>query len=262
MRVYAVSDLHVDYPENLEWIQSLGETSHQGDVLILAGDVSHQLDALRQVFESLRSKFMDVFFVPGNHDLWIDEDELDCSLEKFHTIEALCKELGILRDVHHYGELSIVPLLGWYDFSFGEPDRHLRRAWRDFRSCQWPVHLDNAAALNDFFLNKNESLLSTSNTTVISFSHFLPGIDVMPTRIPVQCRRIYPILGSDALGEQVRKLNPDIHVYGHSHVNQSIELDNIRFVNNALAYPSENHIARRQLDCVWEVAELEYAAAR
>lgn len=72
----------------------------------------------------------------------------------------------------------------------------------------------------------------------------------MPSRIPHERRRVYPVLGSVGLGEQVKQLQPDIHIYGHSHVNQSIELDNIRYVNNAFAYPKEERIARKQLHCV------------
>ena len=75
----------------------------------------------------------------------------------------------------------------------------------------------------------------------------------MPSYIPEDRRRIYPVLGSDGLGEQVKQLNPDIHIYGHSHVNQSVELENIRYVNNAFARPTENRIARKQLHCVLEL---------
>ena len=255
MRVFAVSDLHVDYTENLEWILHLHDTDYLDDILILAGDVSDSLPMLRQVFASLRSKFKQVLFVPGNHELWIQNDEFNCSLEKFDAINDLCEEQGVQAGAFQCGDISFVPLLGWYDFSFGKPDRHLLRAWRDFRACSWPTFLKNDADVSDYFLNKNIALLNTTNTTVISYSHFLPRIDVMPSRIPIDRRRVYPVLGSSGLGEQVKKLNPDIHVYGHSHVNQSVELDDIRYVNNAFAYPSEHRISRKQLHCVFEQIE-------
>ena len=74
----------------------------------------------------------------------------------------------------------------------------------------------------------------------------------MPAGIPVKRRNVYPVLGSEALGVQVKQLSPMIHVYGHSHVNQDIELDGIRYVNNAFAYPSESQISRKQLKCIYE----------
>jgi predicted phosphodiesterase len=252
MRVFAVSDVHVDYAENLHWILQLSEQDYQQDILILAGDVSDDMALLAQVFESLARKFRQVLFVPGNHELWVQNEQHDSSLDKFLAINALCAACGVDTSLVEYEAVSFVPLLSWYDFSFGEPDRHLKRAWRDFRACRWPAHLNDNNAVADYFHQKNIPLLGTENNTVISYSHFLPRIDVMPERIPQERRRVYPVLGSDGLGEQVRRLNPDIHVYGHSHVNQSIELDDIKYVNNAFAYPGEAHLSRKRLHCVYE----------
>lgn len=252
MRVFAVSDVHVDYPENLEWVLQLSRQDYQDDVLILAGDVSHELELLAQVFDSLQGKFRELLFVPGNHELWVHNSEQESSLEKFEAANSLAARHGVHTSLLEMNEVSFVPLLSWYDFSFGEPDRHLKRAWRDFRACRWPEHLSSSEALTDYFHRKNLPLLNTQNKTVISYSHFLPRIDVMPERIPEERRRVYPVLGSAKLGEQLNQLRPDIHVYGHSHVNQNIELDSIRFVNNAFAYPGESRISRKRLHCVYE----------
>lgn len=251
MRVFALSDLHADFPENLNWILQLSDLEYQDDVLVLAGDITDRLQVLVQVLNSLRSKFKEVLFVPGNHDLWINNDDLKCSIEKFGAIAKLCKEEGVKQSAQEFGELTIVPMFSWYDFSFGEPDRHLRRAWRDFKSCVWPADLPDVAAVNQHFLSMNERVLGIRNSKVISFSHFLPRIDVMSKSIPMERRHVYPVLGSVALGEQVKKLKPDIHIYGHSHVNQSIKIDEICYINNAFAYPREQKIARKQLHCVY-----------
>lgn len=252
MRVFAISDVHVDYPENLQWILQLSQHDYQNDILILAGDVSDSMDLLAQVFASLEGKFKALLFVPGNHELWLTNQEYDCSLDKFEAIKLLADKCGVHTSLLEFENLSFVPLLSWYDFSFGEPDRHLKRAWRDFRACSWPAHLHDSNEVAEFFHQKNLPLLGTENKTVISYSHFLPRIDVMPDRIPRHRRRVYPVLGSAGLGEQLKQLKPDIHVYGHSHVNQSIELDAIRYVNNAFAYPSESRISRKRLHCVHE----------
>lgn len=250
--MFAISDVHVDYPENLQWILQLSQHDYQDDILILAGDVSDSMDLLAQVFESLKGKFKALLFVPGNHELWVTNQEYDCSLDKFEAIKLLAESYAVHTSLLEIENLSFVPLLSWYDFSFGEPDRHLKRAWRDFRACRWPDHLNDSNAVAEFFHQKNLPLLDTKNKTVISYSHFLPRIDVMPDRIPSHRRRVYPVLGSAELGEQLKRLEPDIHVYGHSHVNQSIELDAIRYVNNAFAYPSESRISRKRLHCVHE----------
>jgi predicted phosphodiesterase len=250
MRFFALSDIHVDYSENLDWIEAISSDKYRNDVLILAGDATDDLVLLERILSGLRVKFSSVLFVPGNHELWLRKGDEDCSLEKFSVIKKLCQSLGVETDVAHFGEVSVVPLYSWYDFSFGQPDRHLLRAWRDFRECRWPDFLDGAEAISKHFLAMNTDRLAVSNDIVISFSHFMPRIDLMPERIPEKRKIVYPVLGSESLGKQVSQLNPDIHIYGHSHVNRSIEVDDICYVNNAFAYPSEENISRKKLHCV------------
>ena len=148
------------------------------------------------------------------------------------------------------GPLAIVPLLAWYDFSFGVPDATIQRRWMDFRRCRWPdgVH---EAEITRRFLAENRFEPHQSDT-VISFSHFVPRIDLMPPGVPPEHRTLYPVLGSTALNEQIRRLGSQIHVYGHSHINRDLVLDGTRYVNNAFGYPSEGHIAAKSLRCIHE----------
>ena len=180
MRVFAVSDVHVDYAENLAWVLSLDRKEYAKDILILAGDVTDKMPLLEQVFISLAASFKAVLFVPGNHELWVREDNFDCSLDKFEAISELCKSCGVRTDVLKLSDISFVPLYSWYDFSLGEPGRHLRREWRDFRACSWPEHLVESQDVTEHFLKLNIHKLKIRNKIVISFSSFFPKIDVMP----------------------------------------------------------------------------------
>jgi metallophosphoesterase superfamily enzyme len=71
-----VSDLHTDYPENMEWVRRLpaqvGAGEGRGvDALVVAGDVAETRDNFARTMEVLRERFAAVFYVPGNHDLWL-----------------------------------------------------------------------------------------------------------------------------------------------------------------------------------------------
>jgi len=253
MRIYALSDLYVDYSENMRWVLSIDESEHLNDILVLAGDLSHTVSDLRRVFLSLSKKFRAVHFIPGNHALWVLDEDYDCSIKKFLGLKSLCLDCGIWMDHAEYSGVSIVPLYSWYDFSFGRPDRYLAKAWRDFRACKWPENFKNNQNITEYFLDLNKKYLSVSNDILISYSHFLPRLDLMPSYIPEKKRNVYPVLGSNALGEQISKLNPDIHVYGHSHVNQMVEIDNTKYINNAFGYPSEGRISRKKLQCILNI---------
>ena len=64
-KVFAIADIHVDYKQNLEFINQLPADKYVDDGLVLAGDVTDHMSLLRSVLESLCKKFKSVFFVPG-----------------------------------------------------------------------------------------------------------------------------------------------------------------------------------------------------
>jgi len=251
MRVFAVSDVHVDYQDNKKWLLGLSSVDYLDDVVILAGDLTDDLQLLEECFNDISAKFSKVLFVPGNHELWVSRDRRFNSIEKYQQISELAISTGVSMTPTHFGTLSIVPLFSWYDFSFATPDKKLMDTWMDFRACVWPDN-KQPSEITDYFLDKNKVNLSVRNETVISFSHFLPRIDLMPIYIPPAYHYLYPALGSDLLEEQIRVLKPNIHVYGHSHVNRKLTLGGVQYINNAFGYPSEDSITVKELICIYE----------
>lgn len=55
------------------------------------------------------------------------------------------------------------------------------------------------------FIGINEAYLGLNNKFIISFSHFVPRIDILPSSIPPSKRDLYPVLGSTLLEKQIRK---------------------------------------------------------
>ena len=249
MRVFALSDIHVDYDVNERWVEKLSRSEHSNDVLILAGDISHSITRLQRCLSGLVVRFKKVLFVPGNHDLWVTpEDSCRDSIEKFEKLRKVAEQSGSSMTPYHHGALSIVPLFAWYDFSFGTPDKELEDTWMDFRACQWPP-LWNVADVTLHFLEMNKYERVSENETIISFSHFLPRIDVMPRFDGI--RWLLPVLGTIGLERKVRELRSAIHVYGHSHLNRRVLLDGTHYVNNAYGYPHETHLSAKNLHCIY-----------
>jgi len=252
MRVFALSDVHIDYEVNSKWIANLSVAEYQDDVLILAGDVSDTRPLLDWCLRTLVKRFKKVLFVPGNHDLWvIREDRIKNSLQKFEDVCDVVESSGASMQAFREQGVSIIPVLGWYDYSFGEPSVELKSMWMDYRACRWPsgfTEKDVAAHFTDF----NNKQTSLADGKVITYSHFLPRIDLMPGFIPSAMKLLYPILGSVQLELQLRRYNPSIHVYGHSHVNRQVKIDGVAYINNAFGYPSETRIAAKRLMCIHE----------
>jgi predicted phosphodiesterase len=252
MRVFALSDVHVDYDVNARWVGGLSMSDYRDDVLILAGDLTDTLPRLEWCLATLAARFKKVLFVPGNHDLWvIRDDPRKDSLQKFDDVCAAVESSGASMQPFRERGLAIVPLLGWYDYSFGEPGEELKATWMDYRACRWPSGFTEEK-IAAYFAAFNDKQVTHVHEKVITYSHFLPRIDVMPWFIPGASRLLYPILGSAGLDRQLRKLNATMHVYGHSHVNRHLQIDGVIYINNAFGYPSETRIAAKRLKCIYE----------
>ncbi|MFL6623909.1 MAG: metallophosphoesterase [Sulfurifustaceae bacterium] len=250
MRVFALSDVHIDYDANARWLAGLSRVDYQDDVLILAGDISDNVALLASCFETVAHRFKKVLYVPGNHDLWVIRDNpRRSSFDKFDLVRELALSFGLSLTPLRFDALDIVPLFGWYDYSFGMPSRELLDIWADYRACVWPCDVAGVAAR---FAEENAAALQVRGGNIISCSHFLPRIDLMPHYIPPDKRILYPVLGTSRLEAQLRALGSRIHVYGHSHVNRQVTIDGVRYINNAFGYPSETRITAKQLLCVWE----------
>lgn len=129
-RVLCISDLHVDNADNMEWLAnhtglvSDGVKLCDSDLIVVAGDISHQFDRIEQSFSYLQRQGPSILFVPGNHEAWLNSSELESgnSLKKLERIYEVCDRMGVITGPVLVGNteerphgLWIAPLESWYD---------------------------------------------------------------------------------------------------------------------------------------------------
>ncbi|CAF9911147.1 MAG: hypothetical protein GOMPHAMPRED_007323 [Gomphillus americanus] len=71
--LYAISDIHLSYPQNREYWSALPLRKHDfppKSGLILAGDVGESISHLRLALEIALQVFSYVWWIPGNHELY------------------------------------------------------------------------------------------------------------------------------------------------------------------------------------------------
>ena len=129
LRLAYTSDIHLDASEmNRDAAGAVAAVARakDPDVLIVAGDAGNTLEALEEAL----SCFADIgairFFVPGNHDVWIETEgqELIGSRVKYEErIPEVCRRSGF----HDLGlepvvieDIGFVGSLGWYDYTFAD----------------------------------------------------------------------------------------------------------------------------------------------
>ncbi|GAB5364945.1 hypothetical protein AAMO2058_001013800 [Amorphochlora amoebiformis] len=230
--ISCISDIHTDRKENLEWVYSSlcspSTPDAREDVLLVAGDISHRIDLIEETLGVFTSKWKHVFFVPGNHELWVDtaqtEDE-KCSWEKLDRIEELCNRLNVScwNSPKCIEGIWIVPLLSWYDLSLSvNPsaprggEKHITTVadirywpWGDFTRCRWPSHMEieyptrsgrfpSKVAQTMYDKNQDnirfvaERIRKGHGHTMISMSHFLPRKEMLPDWMKPESDRFNP----------------------------------------------------------------------
>lgn len=266
MAIYAWSDIHVDFPANMQRIQQIPD-QYGEDYLLLAGDVSDRREQLKQAIGSLVSKFKRVFYVPGNHDLWIHKNDYANSVDKHHALMRFADDLGFSMSPEKVvvGDDScwIVPLFSWYSGpEDGADSLYLPkvgedpslRMWTDKYRVKWPAETEapNFSAAKFFFDQNVRQMPGVFDAPVVSFSHFLPRAELMvPKHLPSanQIAKIpndpHPefnftrVAGSNLILEQLDSIGSELHVYGHQHRNRWKRVAGRVYVSHCLGYPSE-----------------------
>ena len=168
-QIFAISDLHTDNLSNMQWLKNMCEKSEgakcnvesttglptKSDVLIIAGDISHELSKLEETLSFIKESLnCHIFFIWGNHEAWIGGQEMDQlgikrSMEKLDRVKSLCHDLGVHTDFQLVGASNenpafIVPIESWYDGSLSlDGCEDLCQdfkswPWVDFKRCVWP----------------------------------------------------------------------------------------------------------------------------
>lgn len=124
--VYAISDLHVGFPENRAFVEDLRPASAD-DWLIVAGDVAERVSDVEWTLRTLRERYAAVIWTPGNHELWtIKDDPVRLRGEaRYRGLVDVCRGLGVLTPEDPYpvwdgegGPVTIAPLFLLYDYTF------------------------------------------------------------------------------------------------------------------------------------------------
>lgn len=86
-RIWLTSDVHTDHADNMAWLRGLPPHGHD-DVLVLAGDISHNMGVIEETLRHFVEKFGRVFYVPGNHEAWCGQDDEGDSFAKLERIRS------------------------------------------------------------------------------------------------------------------------------------------------------------------------------
>jgi predicted phosphodiesterase len=259
--LFAVSDLHVDHPENREVVDQLRPRS-EADWLIVCGDVADSPDDIEWALRILRERFERVIWTPGNHELLAHRDDppqLRGEQRYLHLVE-LCRRIGVTTPEDPFpiwdgegGPAQIAPLFLLYDYSFGRNvgstrEEALQRAFDAGVVCvdEFLLHPDpypSRQAWCQARVRESERRLATSDPSLpmVLINHF-PLLDE-PTRV-LRHPEFAQWCGTVRTADWHRRFRAAAVVYGHLHIPRTTWHDGVRFEEVSLGYPRERRHRR------------------
>lgn len=254
--LFAVSDVHVGYAENRDYVESLRPESAE-DWLIVAGDVAERFTEVARALHALRSRFEKVIWVPGNHELWTPRTDPVQSrgVERYGQLVELCRRLDVLTPEDPYavwegegGPVAIAPLFVLYDYSFHPPGTSTKEAGLAYAYETGVVCADEVLLHPDPYFTREEwcaERIELTEKRLAERPDQLPTVLVnhFPlTREPTRKLR-YPEFaqwcGTTRTADWHKRFDAKAVVYGHLHIPRTTWEDGVRFEEVSLGYPRE-----------------------
>ncbi len=254
MKLYAISDLHVEHEINRNALEAL--SPYPDDWLIVAGDVCTAEHYFRWTLDILTQRFAKVIWVPGNHELWTEKQESNGfrGEAKYQHWVGLCRNYGVLTPEDPYVVWPhatsqvrhiIAPLFLLYDYTFRPPqitaDQAIPWAAESGVMC-----VDEYRLKPEPYSSKIEwchaRLAATelrlkevsSQGKLILINHFPLRYDLVRLkRIP----RFSIWCGTQWTEHWHTQFPVDVVVTGHLHMRATDYRDGVRFEEVSLGYP-------------------------
>ncbi|XVQ89308.1 metallophosphoesterase family protein [Microbispora siamensis] len=255
-RLFAISDLHIGYPENRAILEGLRPSSPD-DWLLVAGDVCETLADFEWAMRLLSERWARVVWAPGNHELWTHPSD-PVTLRgdaRYRRLVEVCRSLEVTTPEDPYpvwegagGPVVIAPLFVLYDYTFRTPgvrtaEEALALAYETGVVCsdEMFLHPDPYPSRQAWCaarLEETERRLSDlpDGLPAILVNHY--PLVREPTRI-LRYPQFAIWCGTEATADWHLRFRAATVVYGHLHIPRTTWHDGVRFEEVSVGYPRE-----------------------
>ena len=233
MNIQYTSDLHIDHNGR----KVFSSQCIAGDVLVIAGDVSGQVETLANFLQSGTEEGVPILFVPGNHEFY------GYPFKRYSTMLRKKLPLGVFLLDRTETVISGVRFLGctlWTDFE-GESIDVMDYCENDMPDFQFILNeYGGFISAEDQLTRHKEERQWLSERLSVPF----PGPTVVVTHHAPSFRSIShqfadspinPAFASD-LEKLILKHSPELWIHGHIHESADYQVGRTRVVCNPLGY--------------------------
>jgi len=254
MTVHYCSDLHLDfymkpYNSNFKYFYKQYFNDASGQVLIIAGDISHYNTQIRDFLKFVHRYFAHIIIVTGNHEFYnVSKGQRAQYTSLYSKFDELRTLLADLPYVHFLDGTSITidsikfaGAMGWYDCSYYY--RLSQGLYSETMLSHWINYTNDARnipTLNNpldlFAIERPKLLAALSTSPDVMVTHFCPISD------PVAIERAHVLdrgTGYYCFDSTTLGFAP-IWIHGHMHSAYSFTHNSTTHMRNPLGYPAES----------------------
>ncbi|MEH6941692.1 metallophosphoesterase [Bacillus sp. JJ722] len=260
MKIAVLSDIHLDMNSNFvgeDLLPILVETliEKEPDLIVIAGDLSDHVSSTIQMLDEIEKSInVKTLFIPGNHDIWIRNNE--SSWDSYRAFARHCSTL-INKPYVVNDQYVIIGDMGWFDYSLAAESTSLneilaeKEDWGDSKYSNWSME---DCELNGLMLRLLEDqLLTYKDKEVIFVTHFVPFKEyVIPSNQYMNWDVYNAFMGSLRMGNLIyQHAHIKYVIFGHTHERYPLKKNNTRtIICNPLGYIGERNVAtfKRELE--------------
>lgn len=248
MKILLLSDLHVDYlktyNKDITEVYSKGLKTFQQegiDIILCAGDISHESEVIEETLNVLNTLLepQKLLFVPGNHDIWVEDPsfaEEDASKKKYEIeLKSLVEKTGSIylpgNPTYLSKDIGVIGTIGWYDYSlrnkkwdelieekgyYYENKTFAGYQWYDAIFAKWGMSDDEVVAYLLEQLQKDFKKIKECPTK-IAVMHHVPFINSVTVRDQPDWDFFNAFMGSERFGEFFLNEGFAMVIHGHTH---------------------------------------------
>ena len=171
------------------------------------------------------------------------------SVQKLLSLWQLCDELDVdVGPAMLSPRVVVMPLDAWYSCTFDHFDPRPGSTLFD-KFCKWPMPYDDVwswmCKLNeakiDVIRNHGAALgahlpedicKGRESADIITFSHFLPRKELPLPGVHEMAKAS----GCLEIEKQLRRVGSKMHVFGHTHINTTNDIEGVTYCQNAMGY--------------------------
>ena len=234
-----ISDLHVDtWDETFSW-----EGKATSPYAVVAGDISRERADIRPVLEEISKHYIMTMFVDGNDEHRWGLDNLG---ESYKTLK---EDIGTIKDFIFLQDdclvidnVAFVGTNGWTCFDFADDNSYLdNKRWMEerYKISMYAGQQIEAMAMSDAgFLCRTVKKLQTHPDIkkIVMISHFVPDAQLLKHDVYLDSTHRLGTTGNSWLTrclEEDHEKKIDTWCFGHYHSDIEMNLDGVRYINNA-----------------------------